>query len=143
MTTKPRVSINKQIDILLNEFKSFNLDFDVLVSETVGDVAEGVKKRAVKSINRKTKGKKYGTHIAGQKGKAPNSESGDLARSLKTQQATGDLTAFVGTEDDGAMALETIYKHPFLRPALRKGKNDFKRKIRANLKAAIARHRND
>jgi hypothetical protein len=133
--------LNQQINELLATFKEIEGDLEALIAETVGDVAKSIEKRAVKSIRRKTIGRKYGEHTAGAKGEAPNTKDGDLMRSLRTDHTKGEQTAYVGSDLEESMALEVLYKHPFLRPAMRKGKNDFKRKIRVNLKAAIARHR--
>ena len=141
-----RVPINQQINNLLAEFSKFERDTNKLFADTVADVAEAVKKRAARSIKRETLGDSYGEHdvlIAGAKGKAPNSQTGKLADSLLAEHFPDDLTSFVGTFEPYAMAQETLRKHPFLVPALRKGKNDFKRKLKINLKKAIEAHKND
>ena len=132
--------LNQQINTLLATFKEIEGDFDELIAETIGDVAKAIEKRARKSIKRKTIGRKYGKHIAGAKGEAPNTQTNELMNSLRTDHTKGEFNAWVGTDEEQAMLLETKAKHPFLRPAMRKGKNDFKRKIRINLKKAIARN---
>lgn len=132
--------LNQQINTLLATFKEIGGNFDEVIAETIGDTARAIENRARKSIKRKTFGRRYGKHIAGAKGKAPNTKTDELMNSLRTEHAHGEFDAWVGSDLEQSMLLETKAKHPFLRPAMRKGKNDFKRKMRANLKDAINRN---
>lgn len=131
--------LNQQINTLLAVFKEHAGELDHIIAKTIGDTARAIENRARKSIKRKTIGRRYGKHIAGAKGKAPNTKTGDLMNSLRTDHTKGEFNAWVGSDLEQSMLLETKAKHPFLRPAMRKGKNDFKRNMRANLKDAISR----
>ena len=105
-----------------------NLDakFNGAITRTIKDVTEEVKREAVfrihetsfgEAVTKYKDGEKY-THIVSKPGDPPNTDTGDLAASVRTKYANNKLTGFVYTGLDYGFYLETVLNRPWLQPAL-------------------------
>jgi len=101
------------------------------LKEQVKVSAVNVQNNAVTAIRTPSQGRRYrrgkGFHIASQPGKAPNTDTGDLIKSIAVENA--GLKAKIGTNLDYGLLLETAKNRPFLNPSLEKEKKNFKVKI--------------
>lgn len=84
---------------------------------TAGEIVRG---DAVRSIQEVTNGRRYGDHVAGKKGEAPNTDTGVLVGTSKTIVESN--TAKVVFPAEYAAPLE-FGDHPFLVPAMKRNKD--------------------
>jgi HK97 gp10 family phage protein len=140
------VSKVRGLDELKQAFVSFAIDMDKAIDDAVYDVANQVRNTAIKSIQKKSSGKKvrrkkqgggYRDHIAAAAGEAPNTDNGDLVRSIAVEHVKFSQVAYVGTNLDYGAWLEFGTKQmkprPWLEPAKDENINNFKK---AAIKAA-------
>jgi hypothetical protein len=126
--------INQQIQDLNKTFDAIDGDIEALLADMVEDAAKTTTKSAKRSIKKDTEPK-----TAKGKGTAPNDDTGKLYSSIKYIFNQGKKEAFVYSNLDYALILETIRNRPWLRPALKRTRRSYKTRIRRNLKKALKR----
>lgn len=122
----------------LNEYgKDMDAQIKWAVDKTSGEVLE----LAQKSINRKSRGEKAGGRYVSKPGTAPNSDSGDLIKSLKI--VNQGFYADVGSDLFYAPWLEfgtqNMPARPFLAPALKRRRFVWFKRIKEIAKEAGVR----
>lgn len=129
------------VERLQRNLKKFGLNMDDEIKDSVKVTAEEVKAAAVKSINRNSRGAKSGDRWTSAPGKPPNSDSGDLVRSMKTDLK--GLSGFVGSDLLYSIFLEygtvNMKARPFLRKSLRGRKSAWNKRLREISKKAASK----
>ena len=128
-----RRKIDDQIDELLVDFNKFELSMDALLEDIVASSAKALRKKAIKNINTQTTGK----------GKAPNTDTGDLVGSVEIihRQEEGNKVAYVGSDLHYAGLLETVRNRPWLRPAAKWVKKTLRGRTKSRLNVALRKAR--
>lgn len=112
------VGMQATLDALNQYGKNMDDQLKWAVDKTAGEVLE----LAQRSINRKSRGEKVGNRYVSKPGDAPNTDSGDLLKSLKV--VNNGFYADVGTDLFYAPWLEfgtqNMPARPFLAPALKR-----------------------
>lgn len=117
------------------------------ITRSVKLVSEEVKREAVFRIRETSFGKvvtKYDeggpyTHVVSLPGEAPNNDTGNLVRSIRTTFAAGGLVGFVYTDVDYGFYLETVLNRPWLNPALQAKQPLLRSVLTKNMGEAIKR----
>lgn len=126
--------INQQIKDLNKAFENIEGDVDALLADMVEDAAIRTTKTAKRSIKRNTEPKdKRG------RGTPPNDRTGELHNSIKYEFDQQKKEAFVYSNEDHGLILETQTNRPWLRPALGRVRRSYKTRIRRALKKALKR----
>lgn len=112
------------------------------VAEALGKSALLVHSTAIKSIQKhESSGIKYGNHTASKPGNPPNSDTGDLVKSIGFEVDMQNLTAKVGTGLLYGAHLEfgtrNIAPRPWLLPAFRENVDKMAKLIRQAFAAAV------
>ena len=131
---------------LQSALNSFAFDMDKAVDDAVKVTAFKVQQTAITSIRDPsvgtyvTRGNGNGnsrTHIASKPGDAPNTDTGRLIGSIIVDHHKGDKIAFVGTNLEYGLFLETVHNRPWLEPAKDKEIKSFSDNVTAAIDIQI------
>tara|TARA_R110000772_G_scaffold42318_1_gene98297 strand:- start:5460 stop:5876 length:417 start_codon:yes stop_codon:yes gene_type:complete len=116
------------VDELVKELKRQSKEFNAGVDKAVVVTANAIRREAVLSINKQSRGEetvKRGNkkHYISPVGGAPNSDTGTLVRSINVSHLKGSQEAIVFSALDYAAYLEFVLNRPWLAPAS-EGKDD-------------------
>jgi len=127
-------------ELLQKALNSFALNLDKAVDDAVRITAIKVNQTAITNIKTVSHGGKFvtrtkdgKTHEISAPGEAPNSDNGDLIRSVTFSHTKGSKIALVGTNLDYGAILETEKNRPWLEPA----KESEEKSFVDNMKTAI------
>ena len=139
----PQVNVSGLSDLKAS-LKQFGINTEEAISTAIGATAFAVHETAVNDIRTQSnsgvkvkRGNKY--HVVSKVGEAPNTDSGDLIKSMLVDYTKGDTVAYVGSNLDYAFYLETIYNRPFLEPAKQKEMGKFSDRITSAVKKQVDR----
>ena len=105
---------------LNSNFKRFVFDMDTAIDDAVRVTAVKVKNTATQNIRTPSHSGKFvgkRQHEVSKEGDAPNTDTGRLIGSLQIDHHKGKQVAFVGTDLDYGLILETERNRPWLEPA--------------------------
>ena len=136
---------------ILRNIKRFGGDAEKLEKQAVFATANAIKNTAVKSIQnqsfgsyvtRYSQGGKAYNHVAAKAGSAPNTDTGNLVKSINTQPLAPAKTMYVGVNADYGTWLEfgtrNMAARPFLTPAMNENDDFLEDYLAKKLKALIA-----
>lgn len=115
--------IVKGVKELKSAFKNFVFDMDKAIDEAVRITAFKVQATATLRIREPSnsgnfvKRGKTVTHEISKEGDSPNTDTGRLIGSIQVDHKKGSQVAFVGTDLDYGLFLETTHNRPWLEPA--------------------------
>jgi len=103
-------------------FKKFVFNMDDAIDDAVLITAFKVQNTATQDIREPSNSGRFVTkgtvtHEISKEGDAPNTDTGRLIGSIIVDHHKGDQVAFVGTNLDYGLFLETIHNRPWLEPA--------------------------
>lgn len=129
------------VEKLQRNLRKFGLNMDDEIKDSVKITAEEVKTAAIKSISRNSRGAKSGDRWTSAPGKPPNSDSGDLIRSMRTDLK--GLSGFVGSDLLYSIFLEygtvNMKARPFLRKSLRGRRSAWNKRLKEISKKAASK----
>ena len=110
-------------DDIIRKLNNFVVNTEKAIDDAVRITAHRVQVTAIKAIRQPTIGTIYvrkngATHVASKHGDAPNTDTGRLVGSIRTDHTKGSMTATVGTTVDYGAFLELIMDRPWLQPSL-------------------------
>lgn len=136
---------------ILNNMKKLGADVDKIEKQSVFATSNAIKNTAIKSIQnqsfgsyvtRYSQGGKPYSHIAAKAGQAPNTDTGDLVKSINTQPLAPAKTMYVGVNADHGVWLEfgtrNMAARPFMQPAIKENEDYLEDYLAKKLKALIA-----
>ena len=133
------------LEDLLQNFNEFLFDTNKALDEGVFAVANDVRNTAIKSIQTKRDGRtvtRYTangnpySHVAAKAGGPPNTDTGDLVKSIAVEHEKGSQVAFVGTDMEHGAWLE-VTGWPWLEPAKESNIGNMKNQIAKAIKRQI------
>ena len=123
-------------------FKKFVFNMDDAIDDAVRITAFKVLNTATQDIREPSNSGRFVTkgtvtHEISKEGDAPNTDTGRLIGSIIVDHHKGDQVAFVGTNLDYGLFLETIHNRPWLEPAKVKETAFFKNNLANAMDAQI------
>lgn len=124
-------------------FGNFIVNSDKVVDDAVRITAFKVKITATTDIREPSNSGRFVTkgtveHQVSKEGDAPNTDTGRLIGSLQVDHKKGKQIAFVGTNLDYGLFLETTHNRPWLEPAKMKEIKFFADNVTAAMKRAVS-----
>lgn len=111
------------VEELKSAFKNFVFDMDKAIDDAVRVTAFKVQATATLAIRKPSnsgnfvKRGKTVMHEISKEGDSPNTDTGRLIGSIQVDHTKGSQVAFVGTNLDYGLFLETTHNRPWLEPA--------------------------
>lgn len=112
--------IVKGVEELKSAFKKFVFDMDKAIDDAVRITAFKVQSTAVLAIREPSNSGNFvgkRRHEVSKEGDSPNTDFGELIGSIQVDHKKGSQVAFVGTDLDYGLFLETTHNRPWLEPA--------------------------
>ena len=107
---------------IIKKLNQFVVNTEKAIDDSVRVTAYKVQNAAIKAIRSPSMGtitfKKGIEHIVSKEGTAPNTDTGNLVGSIKTEHKKLSMTAVVGSRVEYGAYLELLLNRPWLEPAL-------------------------
>lgn len=121
--------------------KTFGVNMDAELQDVVRKTADEILEVAKKSISRRSRGAKRGKRVSSAPSKPPNNQSGELLASLKSvhKGMQSDVEADKFYASFLELGTKDIAAHPFMRPAMKRRRFAWNKRLREVSKKAAAK----
>lgn len=127
-----------KLDRLRNRLQVLGTEAEEQMLQGLTKAAMLVDGTAKKSIQKPSKGKRYGKHVASKPGEAPNTDTGALVQSIAFKVHKVSLSAEVGTALAHGAHMEFGTRHvaarPWLKPAMDSNRSKIKKLLTLKFK---------